>query len=73
MRSVLEIVGIVLVVQGIGGFINNWVGGGPSWFLVNYVPALKGWEIPVSVVIALVGAALAARGERARKQRAARD
>jgi hypothetical protein len=70
---VLEILGILLIVQGVGGFINNWAGGAPSWFLVNHLPALDGWELPASVVIALVGAALTARGEQARKVRRARD
>ncbi|MEJ3656915.1 hypothetical protein WEH80_28535 [Actinomycetes bacterium KLBMP 9759] len=67
----LEVLGIIMIVQGIGGFINNWLDGSPSWFLVNYIPALNGFEMPASVVIAVAGAVLAGVGERARKRKAA--
>jgi hypothetical protein len=63
----LEILGIVMVVQGVGGAINNIVGGSPSWFLVNHLPFLDGWELPASIVLAVVGGALTLAGERARK------
>lgn len=66
----LEVVGILLIVQGVGGFINNWVGGSPSWFLVNHLPMLDGFEMPASVVLAVVGVVLAGMGERVRKGRA---
>ncbi len=66
----LEIIGILLIVQGVGGFINNWTGGSPSWFVVNHVPLLDGWELPVSAVVALVGFALAERGARRRRAHA---
>lgn len=66
----LEIVGILLIVQGIGGFLNNWTGGSPSWFVVNHVPLLDGWELSVSAVVALVGLVLAERGARRRRERA---
>ena len=63
----LEILGIVMVVQGVGGAINTIVGGSPSWFLVNHLPFLDGLELPVSIVLAVVGGVLAIAGERARK------
>ncbi|MGI5126135.1 hypothetical protein ACQEVB_04900 [Pseudonocardia sp. CA-107938] len=65
----LEILGIVMVVQGVGGAINNIVGGKPSWFLVNHLPFLHGLELPASIVLAVVGGALTIVGERARKAR----
>lgn len=64
----LEILGILMVVQGVGGFINNWIGGSNSWFLVNYVPFLNGWEMPVSAVLALAGLVVADRGVKIRKR-----
>jgi H+/Cl- antiporter ClcA len=67
----LEVLGIIMVVQGVGGAINNVVGGQPSWFLVNHLPFLDGWELPASIVLAVVGGALALAGERARKARRA--
>ncbi|MFC4947462.1 hypothetical protein [Pseudonocardia sp. GCM10023141] len=66
----LEVLGILMIVQGVGGFINNWIGGSPSWFLVNYVPFLDGWEMPASAVLAVVGAVVAERGAKLRKRAA---
>lgn len=63
----LEVLGIVMIVQGVGGTINNVVGGGPSWFLVNHLPFLDGLEIPASIALAVVGAVVTIAGERARK------
>jgi hypothetical protein len=63
----LEVLGIIMIVQGVGGAINNIVGGSPSWFLVNHLPFLDGMELPASVVLAVVGGVLAIAGERARK------
>jgi len=68
---VLEVLGIIMVVQGVGGAINNVVGGRPSWFLVNHLPFLDGLELPVSIVLAVVGGVLALAGERARKAKRA--
>ena len=67
----LEVLGIIMVVQGVGGAINNVVGGRPSWFLVNHLPFLDGLELPVSIVLAVVGGVLALAGERARKAKRA--
>lgn len=69
----LEILGILMVVQGVGGGITALLDGGPSWFLVHHLSFLDGWELPASVVLAVVGALLAARGERARRPRQARS
>jgi len=68
---VLEVLGIIMVVQGVGGAINDVVGGHPSWFLVNHLPFLDGLELPVSIVLAVVGGVLALAGERARKAKRA--
>lgn len=64
----LEILGILMVVQGVGGVINNWVGGGKSWFLVNHLPFLDGWQIPASIVLLLAGLFIADRGAKIRKR-----
>jgi len=63
----LEVLGIIMVVQGVGGAINNIVGGSPSWFLVNHLSFLDGMELPASIVLAVVGGVLTIAGERARK------
>lgn len=55
----LEIIGILFAVQGIGGLINNLQdGSGKSWFLVNYIDALNGFEIPISIALIVIGGLL---------------
>ncbi|MFC0111193.1 hypothetical protein [Kibdelosporangium aridum] len=55
----LEIIGILFAVQGIGGLINNLQDdGGKSWFLVNYIDAFNGFEIPISIGLIVIGALL---------------
>lgn len=63
----LEALGIIMIVQGVGGTINNVVGGEPSWFLVNHLPFLHGLQIPASVALAVLGGVVAFAGERARR------
>lgn len=67
----LETLGILMVVQGVGGVINNWVGGGKSWFLVNHLPFLGGWQIPASIVVLLAGLVVTDHGTKIRKRAAA--
>ncbi|ANN18847.1 hypothetical protein SD37_26625 [Amycolatopsis orientalis] len=56
----LELIGILFVVQGIGGLINNLqADSGKSWFLVNHIEALNGFEIPISIALIVVGGLLA--------------
>ncbi|MFC4002601.1 hypothetical protein ACFS2C_03805 [Prauserella oleivorans] len=50
-----EIIGILLIAQGLGGTINNIAGDGPSWFLLNHIDALEGARLPLHVVMALLG------------------
>lgn len=67
----MEVLGIVMLVQGVGGFINLVAGSdNESWFLqLHVLPG--GLHIPASVLLALIGAVLtfagtAKRGSRAR-------
>ncbi|MFC3455477.1 hypothetical protein [Amycolatopsis speibonae] len=56
----IELIGILFVVQGIGGLINNLqTDSGKSWFLVNHIEALNGFEIPISIVLIVVGGIMA--------------
>ncbi|WP_107660103.1 hypothetical protein [Nocardia suismassiliense] len=56
----LETLGLLLLIQGIGGLINNLAGGSKSWFVLNYLD-LPDWArlagylilIAVSAVILL--------------------
>lgn len=54
---VVELLALVLLVQGGGGLINNLTGGSKSWFVLNHVempPALRITAYAVMVVLGLV-------------------
>jgi hypothetical protein len=57
MKWITEMVGVVLCIQGVGGGLSAILDGGRSWFLVRYVLP-DGAQVPVAVVIALVGAVI---------------
>lgn len=54
----LETIGILLAIQGIGGTVNNLQDGGPSWFLLNHIDALDGFRLPLHIAMALIGVVL---------------
>ncbi|EIE97789.1 hypothetical protein [Saccharomonospora glauca] len=56
--GLLEPLGVLLGIQGIGGTVNNILGDGPSWFLLNHVDALEGYRLPLHVVMAVLGVLL---------------
>jgi len=57
MKWIIETVGIVLCVQGVGGALSAIRDWNRSWFLVRYLLP-DGAQIPVAVVIALLGAVI---------------
>jgi hypothetical protein len=66
---VIDLIGILLVVEGAGGLINRLTGGGsPAWFLqLRLVPAEFGGT--ASVVVLLVGAVVLLSGATRRNRR----
>jgi len=56
MKEIASGVSLLLLIQGVGGIINRLTSGGPSWFLVNYIEALQGYEIIASIVLVILGA-----------------
>ncbi|EGK08674.1 hypothetical protein HMPREF9374_3254 [Desmospora sp. 8437] len=56
MKEIVSGASLLLFIQGIGGIINRLSNGGPSWFLVNYIEALQGYEIIASIVLVILGA-----------------
>lgn len=56
MKEITSGLSLLLFIQGIGGIINRLTNGGPSWFLVNYIEALQGYEMIASVVFVILGA-----------------
>ncbi|QBS45313.1 hypothetical protein [Nocardia sp. CS682] len=54
----LETLGLLLLIQGVGGLINNFAGGSRSWFALNYL-GLPDWARLVGYLILIaVGAAI---------------
>lgn len=66
MKWINELIGVVLCIQGVGGALSAILDGGRSWFLVRYVLP-DGAQVPVGVVIALVGVVILAANARKRE------
>lgn len=58
MKEIMNGMSLLLLIQGIGGIINRLTGGGPSWFIVNYIDALQGYEIIANIGLVLLGAVI---------------
>ncbi|WP_270577966.1 hypothetical protein NST61_19095 [Caldifermentibacillus hisashii] len=56
MKEITSGLSLLLLIQGIGGIINRLTNGGQSWFIVNYVEALQGYEMIASIVLVILGA-----------------
>lgn len=72
-RDVLETIGIVLIVQGVGGFINRLAESGSKgwWLQLHVLP--DGLHIPASVAMAIVGVLLVLQSmARERRRKSAR-
>ncbi|WP_280404520.1 hypothetical protein [Nocardia brasiliensis] len=54
----LETLGLLLLIQGVGGLINNLAGGSKSWFVLNYLDAPDGVRLVGYLILSIVGAAL---------------
>ena len=57
MKWIIETIGIVLCIQGVGGAVSSILDGGRSWFLLRYVVP-DGAQVPVGIVLALIGAVI---------------
>ena len=55
MKEIISGLGLLFVVQGVGGVINHLTNGGKSWFLVNYIDAFEGFEIVMDIIFIVVG------------------
>lgn len=51
----MEVLALVLLVQGGGGLINNLAGGSKSWFLLNYVDMPDPLRITAHAVMVAIG------------------
>ena len=66
MKWIIETIGIVLCIQGVGGALSSILDGGRSWFLVRHVLP-EGAQVPVGIVIALLGAVILLANSRKRQ------
>jgi hypothetical protein len=66
MKWLTETIGIVLCIQGVGGALSSMRDGGRSWFLVRYVLP-EGAQVPVGVVLAVLGAVILLANSRKRQ------
>jgi hypothetical protein len=57
----VELIALVLLVQGGGGLINNLAGGSKSWFLLNYVEMPDALRITAYAVMVVIGLLLVVR------------
>ncbi|CAM4508081.1 hypothetical protein NONI108955_38240 [Nocardia ninae] len=53
----LETLGLLLLIQGVGGLINNLAGGSRSWFVLNYLD-LPDWARLVGYLILIAVSAV---------------
>ncbi len=51
----MELIALVLLVQGGGGLINNLAGGSKSWFLLNYVEMPDALRVTAYAVMVVIG------------------
>ncbi|MCX2950898.1 hypothetical protein [Lentzea sp. NEAU-D7] len=57
----MELIALVLLVQGGGGLINNLAGGSRSWFALNYVEMPDALRVTAYAVMVLLGLVLVVR------------
>lgn len=55
MKEILSGLGLLFVIQGVGGLINHLTHGAKSWFLVNYIDAFQGYELVMDIIFIVVG------------------
>ncbi|WP_084956908.1 hypothetical protein [Thermoactinospora rubra] len=60
MRIFLWLAALLCLVQGVGAVVDNVWGEGGSWFLVNRLPFLEGYEVYAGIVVGVLGLALGA-------------
>lgn len=66
MKWFTELVGILLCIQGVGGGLSAILDGHPSWFLVRRLLP-EGFQVPVAIAIAVLGALILLMGSRNRQ------
>ncbi|WP_158890418.1 hypothetical protein [Amycolatopsis anabasis] len=55
MKKALELIGTLLVIDGIAGIIHEFTGWFKLWVIVRYLDFLDGYEIFANIVLAVLG------------------
>jgi hypothetical protein len=55
MRKLVEILGLILAIQGVGGLVHEWIGWFRYWVVVPYLDFLKGYEIWANIGLIVLG------------------
>ncbi|MEQ4716427.1 hypothetical protein [Nonomuraea sp. B19D2] len=70
MKSMLTVLGWLLLLQGLGGLLNTlfgWWRWARDLLVVNRLPFLEGYEVFAAIVIGVLGLALLAVADSAKK------
>jgi len=63
MRKVLDFVGLLVVLQGVGGLIHHFFEGFRVWTLVSRQDFVAGYEVPASIALLALGGLIWVLGE----------
>ncbi|MFI5806271.1 hypothetical protein [Streptomyces sp. NPDC051561] len=64
MKRILEVVGFLLLLWGVGGLVHEWFDGFRMWTVVDKLSWFDGYEIYANIVLAAAGLALVVAAER---------
>ncbi|MEU7891592.1 hypothetical protein AB0B45_01880 [Nonomuraea sp. NPDC049152] len=71
MKAILEVVGALFLIQGIGGVVNTvlgWWGWAHNFLIINRLPFLDGYEVFAGIGLGVLGFALLAAAGSMKKQ-----
>ncbi|MFD1937959.1 hypothetical protein ACFSKW_41450 [Nonomuraea mangrovi] len=71
MKGIVEVVGTVLLIQGVGGVINTvlgWWGWAHDFLIINRLPFLDGYEVFAGIALGVLGFALLAAANSMKKK-----
>lgn len=55
MKKAFELLGVLLVIDGLAGIVHEWTGWFGLWVIVPYLKFLHGYEIFANIVLAVIG------------------
>ncbi|MFE3448083.1 hypothetical protein ACFXJ8_04030 [Nonomuraea sp. NPDC059194] len=71
MKAILDVVGTVLLIQGVGGVVNTvlgWWGWAHDFLLINRLAFLDGYEVFAGIGLGVLGFALLAAADSMQKK-----